>query len=771
MSSPDEHQLEEENQQILFNHVESQVVKNSRLSSDNEQLKQQLAILSKDSRAASDVPPDLEQTMLTNLNVSTDEHGQLVLRYDELSKKYQNLSQKIKYLERKNTAVMQKNKDMKESVRAWQEYADRQSGKQRPKNEARSVEDRPRLSAVPLIEDACPPIPSSPRSVATIRTPPSCVDAGLLSHAPMPPLASTETVDLDQGLSPSHEILDVEEEVATEDHLLTPRQSNYGGLPPHQLANADQSPVDVLYNTDKATSISGRLQSHLPTNPGSSQTTEDESTQQATRSTTLTTAVHDDEDMPQFVSARSLKRKRSQPRKLGTCGHPSSDGTPIKPFRVKEEPASSQAHDHSLFRKYTIDLDDPTSTLLQTPRHTKRHVETISSMIDDHPHPRSTSAPFSESVKQEQPVFESTYGTSGVTLQADQAGFGDTEGRARSEPSEPSEIVSNVLRQLDPNAIAEHQAEHSSKRLKRAEAQSKVGHGAFAESGEDQPPYDENASRLPPSVVRAKINRNRHSPQLESIDGLPTSPTTTRVKMEHTPVSRSSSRPMQTPLAHTRLHHPDSSANTTLRDDSTTDGRPQWTMKTQQPRRSVRKPPVERQPDKGPLRQRPPTELTLQDFKPNPEYNQGYSYAFSETIRKRGDRMCLPGCTNPECCGSTFRTFAQAMAPLPLSQEEAILEDYLGEAYDNMRLTQMSLEERKELVLQARTRKLAKETGKHRETYERRRTPPGFWRVDFPTTQEQQEDREKAYEQERQILQDRWLEAQRKGGRWIFRDE
>jgi hypothetical protein len=72
-----------------------------------------------------------------------------------------------------------------------------------------------------------------------------------------------------------------------------------------------------------------------------------------------------------------------------------------------------------------------------------------------------------------------------------------------------------------------------------------------------------------------------------------------------------------------------------------------------------------------------------------------------------------------------------------------MLEDYLGDAYDTTQLTQMAPEERQELVLQARTKKMAKESGKHREAYERRRTPPGFWRVDFPTTQERAEDRER----------------------------
>lgn len=100
-----------------------------------------------------------------------------------------------------------------------------------------------------------------------------------------------------------------------------------------------------------------------------------------------------------------------------------------------------------------------------------------------------------------------------------------------------------------------------------------------------------------------------------------------------------------------------------------------------------------------------------------------------------------------------------------------MLEEYLGDAYDDMNLTQMASDEREELVLQARTKKMAKDAGKHREAYERRQSPPGFWRVDFPSTQELEEDRKKAKELEKAVVRERWLEAQRKGGKWIFRDE
>lgn len=83
----------------------------------------------------------------------------------------------------------------------------------------------------------------------------------------------------------------------------------------------------------------------------------------------------------------------------------------------------------------------------------------------------------------------------------------------------------------------------------------------------------------------------------------------------------------------------------------------------------------------------------------------------------------------------------------------------------------MNHDEKEELVLQARTRKMAKEHGKHRQAYDGRRSPPGYWRVDFPSTQEEEEDRAKAREMERSMVMERYLEAMRKGGKWIFRDE
>ncbi|KAE9378523.1 SAE2-domain-containing protein [Stipitochalara longipes BDJ] len=182
-------------------------------------------------------------------------------------------------------------------------------------------------------------------------------------------------------------------------------------------------------------------------------------------------------------------------------------------------------------------------------------------------------------------------------------------------------------------------------------------------------------------------------------------------------------------------------------------------------------------PEQEPLRARPVSGLKLGDFKVNPNYNQGYNYAFSEVVRGQTARQqCLQGCTKPECCGGKFRTLVEmdheGRGTPTLSQEEAdemLLDEYLGDnAYKKRN---MSKEQKEELIIQAKTRDMANKYGRHRHAYERRTSPPGFWRADFPTTQEDREDREKAKELERSAVEERYKEAMRPNGRFIFRDE
>ncbi|KAF1944876.1 SAE2-domain-containing protein [Clathrospora elynae] len=799
-----------ENRQIWIDHLEEEIEKTARLAKENDQLKHQLEVrdaeLAKSARLVEEneqlgeengqltaeneqlkeqiqkqhefiqQPSRHEGANVDASTVTKEEYGNLPEKYSEMSKKYQDASQEVKYLKRKNGMVMQKNKEMKESVRAWQDYVDRQAGKQKPRNEIRAGEGTPRLLPVHAYQDDRPHMPSSPRSVATIRTPRSLADLGRSSPAPMVPLPRSVLGTTDWSISSNT--------VAGEED-----RSPSASVTPKALGRLEQDNDDLDQDTSHIRHVYSVNERHghqhlQPANPSSSQTTVDEHIEQSSRNGQAMDAV-DDDDVPQIVSERSLKRKRGQPSKSRIEMHAdhSSEGTPAKPYHVKEEQYSSPPTSaYRLLRTETMDLDDPTPNILKTPRHPRRKPSMHPGITDIPRQQRSNSAPLTQDIKRENTsgghmVGNAVPDLSGrVTELPGPQVIATTEIRASSEPTEPTQVehTVSVLRTLDQNILSSSSEESPNKRLWRAEIQHEQKHGFLTESGETPPPMDDGERRLPPHIARAQMNRRlqaKKNPQTpaKSIQKTPKS-RPTKIKPEVTASPPKSSRSTNTPSRGTGLRNLMSEPRSKPREGPSPD-RPIWEMKAPETRSSARRSRVSPSKEQTRLRDRPVTELSVHDFKTNPTYNQGYSYAFSETVRKRGDRMCLPGCTNAQCCGSTFRTLAEAQAPLSSSQEEVLLEDYLGDAYNNMQLTQMSSEEREELVLQARAKKMAKESGKHRQAYERPKSPPGYWRLDFPTTQEQLDDREKAKVQERLIVQERWREAQRKGGMWIFKDE
>jgi len=175
------------------------------------------------------------------------------------------------------------------------------------------------------------------------------------------------------------------------------------------------------------------------------------------------------------------------------------------------------------------------------------------------------------------------------------------------------------------------------------------------------------------------------------------------------------------------------------------------------------------------LRFKPQSELRLDNFKINPKSNDGYRYAYSEVVRNRDERSKLPGCVDPACCGPAFRELALAERGTgPRTSEEQaadmqLLERFLGD--ESYRLFTMTKEEKDELWLKAKTQEIADRSGKHRHRFTRMRSPPGFWRTDFPSTQEIAEEKEEALRRAREAIQERYREAMKPEGRWKFRDE
>ncbi|KAI1372955.1 SAE2-domain-containing protein [Hypoxylon crocopeplum] len=171
-----------------------------------------------------------------------------------------------------------------------------------------------------------------------------------------------------------------------------------------------------------------------------------------------------------------------------------------------------------------------------------------------------------------------------------------------------------------------------------------------------------------------------------------------------------------------------------------------------------------------PLRQRPRSELSLADFKVNPEVNEGIDFAYTDVIRNKDERASLAGCVQEACCGQTFRLQARAKRDQTSSSDfQALLENYLGD--DAWKLAAMVKPEKEELWLEAKTRELANEHGRHRHRYHRAASPAGFWRADFPSTQEEQREREERAKMTRRMVDERYREAMRPGGRYLFRDE
>ena len=183
----------------------------------------------------------------------------------------------------------------------------------------------------------------------------------------------------------------------------------------------------------------------------------------------------------------------------------------------------------------------------------------------------------------------------------------------------------------------------------------------------------------------------------------------------------------------------------------------------------------ETRPEHEPLRARPVHRLGLQDFKLNPAYSD---YAYHESVRKHDEKKALSGCTDrhcPRCKGLRKHVIDSGYKTAPKPGESAddadrrLLRDYLGD--NHRRLKTMSDEERSDLLLEAQVKEFADRYGCHRQAFARAREAPGMWAVDFPSTQEEAEMRALADLMEREKVEERYWEATRRNGKWVFADE
>ncbi|GAB7366088.1 hypothetical protein MBLNU230_g7653t1 [Neophaeotheca triangularis] len=237
------------------------------------------------------------------------------------------------------------------------------------------------------------------------------------------------------------------------------------------------------------------------------------------------------------------------------------------------------------------------------------------------------------------------------------------------------------------------------------------------------------------------------------------------------PVKRRSPRPQQpqTEPRQSRKAHSPATNPQTARPKLLNTKAPQDETPTRPPQvpKGILKPPRDAEPEEEPMRVRGPDKLRLEDFKINPEY-MGSSFAFADTLRGRDARRGMQAVEN-----SDFRKMAEFggnnTEALTGKSDAQVLQDYLGPDWETT-IGSYARPKRNEMLISARAYALANLHGKQKQAFARRSTPPGFWRTDFPTTQDRVEDRRKALEAEKEKIHERWLEALR-GGMWMFRDE
>lgn len=444
-------------------------------------------------------------------------------------------------------------------------------------------------------------------------------------------------------------------------------------------------------------------------------------------------------DEPEFVSARSLKRKRSHemPPRVRIKLEPTSPDNPIE--LGSEDYSSPVLKRQKPLRTDTSDLDAHVEHI-ETPRKRKN----CRARSEEAARPTSLLA--ATSSLSEGDIRSIHVDDACIKAEATSVTHQDqiVQSRDFALKAKDAQMDSNALRQRSVNIP---NMPNSSRARKLLQRNLKPEIAFLSEDGDD---------RTSQAVVQQHepkaINPRGH--RLDTLLEEP-SPDRQTLPKRHTPEPKTVLRP-ESGTRPLERHKP-----------NVTGPIERSSAKFRLPR-GLENAPSPPRPEDEPLRSRPTNILSPDDFKVNPNY-LGSDFAFADTFRGREQRRCLPGCTRPECCGDAFRKAVEMGIIQSKKTDDQVLEEYLGPDYAT-HMYAYGPDKRKELLVQARAYAFASEHGKHRQAFERRSTPPGYWRIDMPTTQEEEEDRARAFRLEREKVEERWREAMR-GGRWLFRDE
>ncbi|ORY33395.1 DNA repair protein endonuclease SAE2/CtIP C-terminus-domain-containing protein [Naematelia encephala] len=133
------------------------------------------------------------------------------------------------------------------------------------------------------------------------------------------------------------------------------------------------------------------------------------------------------------------------------------------------------------------------------------------------------------------------------------------------------------------------------------------------------------------------------------------------------------------------------------------------------------------------------------EYEIDPLQNEGEKHQFHDVKRRKADRKQMHG-GDCECC----RGYYEAIGPIPRYNQPPVWK----EASEPDKAKEDELQEHQNQV------------SRHRDTWQKPPTPPGYWHIGFPTTQDVVEQNRKAdemiAEKEAQVKKD----AARKDGKW-----
>ncbi|KIR34128.1 hypothetical protein I352_03362 [Cryptococcus deuterogattii MMRL2647] len=135
-----------------------------------------------------------------------------------------------------------------------------------------------------------------------------------------------------------------------------------------------------------------------------------------------------------------------------------------------------------------------------------------------------------------------------------------------------------------------------------------------------------------------------------------------------------------------------------------------------------------------------------EEFEIDPAQNEGAAFAFHDVKRKKTERMQMHG-GDCECC----KGYYEAVGVMPKFHQAPSWKDQ----------EQLGGEDEEQAA-----REHLNKVSRHREDWVKPPTPPGYWQIGFPTTQEVEEQNRKADEMARERDERIRKEAMQKDGKW-----